>query len=132
MHYACRCPSLAIIIETLSDRLADPICLNDHLQTACQLVPYSHLTSKKSILIHELDRCVQNLYQGWQVPEDRTPLAVAKEGGSLDMLDEFDDIGKDQSPHCQIPRDFPSKNKFVNNGLVRSLKRMPSTAGLET
>lgn len=31
LHYACRYPSLAIVIETLADRLVDPICLNDCL-----------------------------------------------------------------------------------------------------
>lgn len=48
------------------------------------------------------------------------------------MLEEFDDIGKDASPHCQIPRDFPSKNKFVSKAVVRSLKQVPSMKSFDT
>ena len=51
---------------------------------------------------------------------------------TADMLEEFDDIGKDTSPHCQIPRNFPSKNKFVSKAAVSSLNQVPSMKSFDT
>lgn len=62
LHYACLFPSLTMIMDLLVERAISPIQLDNAMRIPSSLIPLSHLTSKKSVLVYELERVFKRIY----------------------------------------------------------------------
>lgn len=124
LHYACHFPSLTMIIDLLTSTNLSPLAIDSFLRMPSQLIPLSHLTSKKSLLVVEKEKMFQKLYPKPYMLEPSTPNVTSKQEFSEYLKDKmqvplersftFEEDDFTEPELTQRPRCFPSKtNIFI-------------------
>lgn len=115
LHYACQFPSLTMIIDLLCMPIVNPLAIDTCLRVPSELIPLSHLTSKKSLLVYEKERIFQRFYPKPEIFENGTP-KYSILGGCDEKMQvpferspSFEDNDESMREVTQRPRCFPSK-----------------------
>jgi hypothetical protein len=125
LHYCAEYPSLSVIIELLSLKGINVIALDNCLRVPCQLIPLSHLTSKKSLLIYEKEQMFRHLFAAADIFESSSdkykrsdkpfPLDIPAEKSFDFDLDETDNQLSTQRLRC-----IPVKSSLLTRGKLPS------------
>lgn len=119
LHYACQFPSLTMLIDILGNTNTSPIEIDSFLRLPSQLIPLSHLTSKKSILTYEKEKMFLKLYPKPKHLETMSPELNSRDDISeylkekmkvpLEKSFSFDENEEHSQEITQRPRCFPTK-----------------------
>lgn len=125
LHYACEFPSLTMIVDLLSQSSLDPLSLNYRLKMPSELIPLSHLTSKKCVVIIEKDWLIRRFFSMSIYAEPLSQFESVTHQTQLEVPAEkdfdFDIEDKDHNqPTTQRPRCFPAKKSFLVNMKIPS------------
>lgn len=127
LHYACEFPSLSMIIDLLGQQCIDPLALDNNLLIPSDLIPLSHLTSKKCVVIVEKDHLIKKFFSVSSKIDESRQLESEINHINLDVPSEKDnDFDFEEPEHTQPttqkPRCFPDKKTFSFNMRLPSEK----------
>lgn len=136
LHYACQFPSLTMIIDLLSSTSVNPICIDSFLRLPSELIPLSHLTSKKCLLVAEKEKVFRKLYPKPDSLETATPRLTMNTDFSeflrqkmqvpMERSFSFDENDDTEREITQRPRCFPSKANIFISSKIPSEKFIPT------
>lgn len=118
LHYAAEYPSLSVIMELLSLRNLNALAFDNCLRTPSRLIPLSHLTSMKSLLLHEKEQMLKHFFSSIDTFADNlVKIDLENKHFHLDIPAEksalFDLDGSDHQPSTQRPRSIPIKGSLL-------------------